>query len=258
MVNKIMCLVSFLLFAVCLASAYASDSKLGIDFSATTTSKYIWRGYDILDDHSAFQPSLTLDFYQTGFTANLWGSFALASGFEDLDELDYTLSYCNSLYNNDIYKLEYTLNFIYYDFPNTTSKYADVQEINLGLSLPNLIKIGSINLIPSWYICRLWPSFSGGPNEGIFNIFKLSYDIPIHPIILSQTEQNISLFADLTHNDGAFDSEAGFSHSTVGISTSFEWRSISLIPALNYQWSFEDTVNNEDEVYGSITLAYSL
>ena len=35
-------------------------AKLGIDLDATYASKYIWRGYDLFDDHAAFQPSVNI------------------------------------------------------------------------------------------------------------------------------------------------------------------------------------------------------
>lgn len=59
-------------------------------------SRYIWRGFDLLpDNHSAIQPSLTVDLGRSGLAFNVWGSFALAQRgtFKYSDEIDLTLSY---------------------------------------------------------------------------------------------------------------------------------------------------------------------
>jgi hypothetical protein len=103
-----------------------------------------------------------------------------------------------------------------------------------------------------------WPAHSGGPEEGWFHIAGLTYDIPFPPLLPDQEEQALSISADLTYNDGVFDSDSGFSHATTGVSTNFEWRRFTLSPSVNYQWSFEDSVNEEDEFWVGVSLSYSL
>ncbi len=73
----------------------------------------------------------------------------------------------------------------------------------------------------------------------------------------TQEEQTLSLTWEITYNDGVYGSEADWSHSTGGLSTTFEWKGVAFAPAANYQWSFEDTVNDEDEFYASFGIAYS-
>ena len=63
-------------FSISTALAGAEDEGLGISFDATWVSKYIWRGQDVYDDHAAFQPSINFDLYGTGFSANVWTTFA--------------------------------------------------------------------------------------------------------------------------------------------------------------------------------------
>ena len=51
-------------------------------------SRFIWRGYDVYaNNHSAFQPSIDLDLFGTGFGLNVWMSRANGSGFEDTSGL---------------------------------------------------------------------------------------------------------------------------------------------------------------------------
>ncbi len=260
--NKLFPLKSLFVFIIFFFSSTVwgvdfKDRTLAVEVDASYVSKYIWRGYDVLDDDAAFQPSINLDLFETGFSLNVWGSFALEAGHENLDELDYTLAFAHTFFEEENYAIDFSMAYIYYDFPNTDSESSDMQEIGAGLSLPSLIPLGPSHLVPGYDAAYNWPPHGEGPNEGWFHIFSLSYDLPITPLLKNQGEQAMSLWADLTYNDGAYDSEPSWSHSTVGVCTSFEWQSFTLTPAVNYQWSFEDTVNEEDEFWASLSLTYS-
>ncbi len=57
-------------------------------------SKYIWRGYDLFDDHGAFQPSVNADLFGTGLevgpltvTPALYYQISLDDSVNDEDEL---------------------------------------------------------------------------------------------------------------------------------------------------------------------------
>ena len=238
--------------------------ELGVSADVTYVSQYMFRGYDILDDHPAVQPSITLDFWQTGFKFNIWGSYAFKSSLSYLDEIDLTLLYGRAFWEDESYALNtYCLGRYVdrahwewnpYGLPN---EGADHMEIAGGLSLPKLLPIGPSSLVPSYYLGYKWPKHSGGPERGCFHIFGLAYDLPIPALIPTQGSQAISLTTDLTYNDGVFGSEPGWSHSTAGLSTSFRYGGFALTPGINYQWSFEDTVNDEDESWVDISLSYS-
>ena len=61
----------------------------------------------------------------------------------------------------------------------------------------------------------------------------------------------------MTYTDGAFGTKPSWSHSTLGVSTTFEWKGIYLTPALYYQFSFEDSVNPEDDLYMTVSVGYT-
>jgi len=63
-----------MVLAVCGVGRAQGD--LGVTLDATWVSKYIWRGFDRLDDKAAFQPSVMLDLFNTGFNVGVWGSWA--------------------------------------------------------------------------------------------------------------------------------------------------------------------------------------
>jgi len=231
--------------------------KLGVDLETAIASQYLWRGYDVLGSHGAFQPSVTFDMFQTGLSLNIWGSFAFDNDYEDADELDYTVACGGVLFEQERYAIEYSVNYIYYDFPSVNSQEADSQEIGFGISIPNLLPIGSSSLVPSYYCGYLWEVYDRGPEDGLFNILGVGYDLPIPAILPRQEEQALSVAADITHNDGAFGSDSDWSHATMTVSTSFEFKGFTLTPSAAYQWSFEDTVNDEDELWATLTMGYS-
>ena len=114
---RISCGKSFLLVVILAGlgnTCWADDEaeKLAIDIDATYVSKYIWRGYDLFDDHAAFQPSMNLDIFDTGFSVNFWGSIPMGSGsnvhemvtdgINMLQEYDYTFAYSTSLFEDQL------------------------------------------------------------------------------------------------------------------------------------------------------------
>ena len=230
---------------------------LGVEVDLTVISKYIWHGYGILDDHGAFQPTVTFDLFQTGFSITAWGSHALASGFDDLDEIDGTVSYETTLFEEQRYALDLLVTYIYYACPNTCARTANSQEAGIAVGLPNLLPIGPSTLVPSWYCGYFWSAHAGGPDKGWFNVFALSYDLPVPAVIPDQEKQAICFAFDLTYNDGALGSQPGLSHATLGVSTGFDWNGVTLTPSVYYQWSFEETVNHENEFWSGLSLTHS-
>jgi len=236
--------------------AQEQGSKLGIDLDTTFVSKYLWRGYDLFDDKGAWQPSINYDILGTGFNANVWGSFPIGSGNENWTELDYTFGYGHTFFEEEKYALEIGGNYIYYDYPKL-NRFADTQEIGVGIALPRLISFGEIALVPGYYGGKLWPTKGQDDVAGGVHILSLNCDIPVPCPIRKDVDQVFSLFTDLTYNDGAFNADHDWSHATVGLSTGFAIGPVTVTPALYYQKSMDDSVNNEDELWGGLSVSYS-
>jgi hypothetical protein len=232
----------------------AEDEKprLGVDLSTNYVSRYIWRGYDVFDDHAALQPSANFDLFGSGFSVNVWGSLPMGSGYEDLSELDYTIAYGVSYFEEEKYALDVSANYIYYDFYKVKSKGADTEEVGICFALPKLLEIGGGVLVPKYYVGKLWPVDGADDIAGIYHSFSLSYDVTI-----PSTEQVLSFYSDINYNDGLFGADSDWSHATFGVSTSVEAGCVSITPFLNYQVSMEDTVNDEDELYGGVSVSMS-
>ncbi len=234
--------------------ARAEDAGLGVALDATYVSKYLWRGYDLFDDHAAFQPSVDFDLFGTGFGVNVWGSIPMGSGngINAWQEYDYTLYYGTTLMEDETFAVDFGANYIYFDFPKLNSE-ADTQEFGVSAALPNLIAVGELTLVPSYYVGKLWPTDSGVSGvSGWYHSFALATDIAI-----PGTEYALSLSSDINYNDGLFGSDHDWSHMTFTAGTSFDVGPVSVGPFVAYQVSMDDSVNDEDEFYGGVSVSYS-
>jgi len=123
----------------------------------------------------------------------------------------------------------------------------------MSMAMPALFEIGGSALVPSYYVGKLWPNSSGTPDvAGGYHSFGLSYDVAI-----PDTEYAVSLSYDINYNDGMFGSDHDWSHNTFGISTSVPVGPVSVSPFLNYQVSMDDSVNDENELYGGVSVSMS-
>lgn len=230
------------------------EPKLGIEFDATWASKYIWRGMDLYDDHAAFQPSINFDLFGTGFSVNVWESSACGSGFVSSDELDYTVTYQNSVFNDSKLQTDYSLSWLYYDYFRISSDEADSQEFNMSLSWPNACPV----ITPTYTISYLYAAKGSSPAsslemEGFAHILGFTYDCNI-----PETDLPLTFSWDITYNDGQGDSsiDHDWSHITWGLSTGIDFGPGRFTPAVYYQTSMDSSVNNEDEFW--TTLSYTL
>jgi hypothetical protein len=246
-------------------------SDLGVSIDAAYTSKYIWYGYDLYDDKSAFQPSVTFDLYDTGFSATFWASFPGSAGGSsklgaatgtrasrvDATEYNYIIAYDTSCAVGETFQTDVTLNYIYYDFPDTASRNADAQEIGAGFEWPNVCPFGTV---PSYYVGKIWASKSssalGGNYGGWIHVFGLGWQFELPSV----PDQPIDFSVSAVYNDGFASATADhdWSHSVVSLSTDLALcPNLTLTPSLNFQKSMDDSVNNEDELWTLINLNYA-
>ena len=234
-----------------------AGGDLGIDVDATWVSKYIWRGMDLYGDKAAFQPSINFDLWGSGFSFNVWASYPGASGHVNATEMDYTLTYSDSVFDGETYKTDYAVSWVYYDYPETTSSAADAQEFNIALEWPDLCPAG---VVPHYFYGYLWTARGGGTYaatepEGSVHVFGLTYDFEVPSVDLPFT-----FSADIVYNDGMGGNtiEHDWSHAVWGLSTTVDCPAGGTItPAIYYQTSMEDSVNKNDEFWTGISYSYS-
>ncbi|MBN2457240.1 MAG: hypothetical protein JXB29_12010 [Sedimentisphaerales bacterium] len=233
--------------------------KLEITLATKVVSKYIWRGFDKFDDYGAVQPSINLDWFGTNLSTMVWASTPLSKGFVNDEEMDYIVAYKGSFFQDTSYATNYSVNWIYYDFPNTFSRHKDLQEGGVGFSWPGSFVLGRYSLIPSYYVAKLWPAKSNSVNSregGWIHILALGYDVPVFGVMVE--EQLIHLSSEIVYNDamGPGNVDRNWSHIVLGISTTMKDEGVTVTTGLNYQISIENTVNDEDELWGGLSISY--
>ena len=261
-----------LLTAVILLSAttfvQAQDGELSGTVDITYLTQYIWRGFEWYGSQSAIQPSIDLDLYGTGFGLNVFFSRANSSGYEIDEELDLTLSYSNSLYEYETYATDYTVGWMYYYFPDgpamnplTGKSYDesdDMQEFFATLSWPEMCPEG---VVPSCTVIKMWASEGGSPSReisGWLYVLGLGYDLPIEGLLPDTPEQILHLSLATVYNDGVGGVDSEWSHAVLGVSTDFDLGGdCTLTPGVYFQSSWEDDVNEEDELWCSLGVSYA-
>ena len=237
---------------------------LTITLESSYASKYLWMGYDVFsDDGGAFQPSVNFDW--NGLFVGAMGSFADESGHQSQERLDYYGGYGRRWFEDDIYALDTLVSVTFYDGLHGgssagTRSTSDLLEMGFGMFMPKLIPLGSSYLIPSYSLFYESDEFrddEARPDRGWLQKFDVSYNLPIPALIPEQENQFIQFDCNIMYNDGILDSDPSWSHTGMGINTTFEWNRFFFTPAVKYQYSFEDTVNPENEIYAVLSIGYS-
>ncbi|MDX9753203.1 MAG: hypothetical protein RBU29_04530 [bacterium] len=251
--------------AVCLLTSLAGPLpavEIGgqtIDITAdfTYATKYMWHGYDIFEGNGAFQPSLELGW--NGFYTGFWTSYADTRGYDDLTEFDYYFGYGYTFFAEEQYAVEASVTYTYFDFPSTSSWELDASELAFAISMPNLIPLGPSNLVPGYTLYYDFDGKDSDIDDGFFQTFSLSYSIPFQALIPEQEEQSLDLFVDVTYDDGALGAQSGWSYSTIGASTTFEYKGFYFTPAIAYQYELDSGVSPaiEDDFYATFSIGYT-
>ncbi len=276
-----------LLAAVILLStagfAQAQDELSGT-VDLTYLSKYIWRGFALYDNQSAIQPSIDLDLYGTGLGLNVLWSRANSSGFENTEWVNLTLSYSSSCFEYETYATDYTVGWMYYNYPDqppggspitnlaSRAQNSAMQEFFVSLSWPEISPEG---VVPSYTIIKMWVSESDSEMNrylrslgsdglgGYLHILGLSYDLPVEDLLPDFPEQILHLSAAMVYNDGvnafrAYDVDHDWTHAVLGVSTDFDLgNDLTFTPGAYYQKAFEHTDAFNDQIWCSLSVKYA-
>lgn len=254
------------------AQEAAEQPQLHGDVGVSYESKYLWRGFDVFGDTSVIHPFVNLDLFGTGFGLHAVGHRANADGYELNERWDYTLSYKGMAFEGERYMTSYMLGYRYFNYPDRTSHTRasiDLHELHGVFAFPKLLGID--NLVPAYVLVKLMPANSGtlvganqpfgGTSSGFAHIFILDYKIPYNDPFTGG-EQNLTLHSEFVYNDGVCphpgsDVDNDWSNAVFSATTTYDLgNSLFLTPGISYQSSWEDTVNNEDELWASLSLTY--
>lgn len=248
----------------------APQTMLGVTYD----SQYVWRGFDVFRDGAALHVLADMSLFDTGFGVSAVGHQSLSDAFGSLQRWDGTLYYQNVLGSGETLATNFRLGYVYYYYPKTNFGLTeDLMEGHVILSWPNLLPIKGLQ--PSYVFAYMlpgmknhWaeernPSFNDNV-KGMFQILMLDYAFTVPSLIPSWDDQVVKLHSELVYNGGLSPFgdfvNSGISHAVVGASTDFAFgaaRNIILTPAIYYQFSFEETVNPDNEFWAGVSLKYA-
>ena len=240
----------------------AQENELGVTLGVKYMSRFIWRGFDIYsNNHSAIRPFIDIDFYGTGFGANITHSRGFGGGLEDKEKLNYTLYYRNKLFEGETYTTNYKVGWVYYNYPDRPSSSADLQEGFASFSWPEICPAG---IVPKYTIVRMWPAESEANdrnNGGWWHLLGFGYDLSVPGFLPDTPEQILHLSVETAYNDSVYRGgktvDHDWSHAAFGISTNFDLgNDLTFTPGIYYQSSWDDSVNPSDEYWTTLTVKY--
>jgi hypothetical protein len=254
------------------ASALAQEQNKGelhgvIDL--TYQSQYVWRGFDYFNGTSGFQPSIDLDLFGTGFGVSVMGHRANSSGYENMERWDYTLYYQNMLCADQSYATMYRLGWVYYNYPDLRSEWADLQELQMVLAWPKILPVKG--LVPAYALIKVWPSSSdsmvgsrspfGGTASAFAHVFMLDYGLEMTCPITNQPRV-LKLHSEVVYNDGlgpgGQNIDHDWSNAVFGVSTDVDLaKNLIFTPAVYYQITMDKSVNpDKDETWATLSMKY--
>jgi hypothetical protein len=212
-----------------------AGTEFGLDFN----SRYIWRGFDLNPNNKpVLQPSVTFTIGDTGFSVNLWGSFAF--GNKRLHEADITFSYDFS----NLKDINLSIGFIHYgwyfsenfEFEDHTS-----QEVYLTLGLPKVPLTPTLSLY-----------YDMGNGDGFYASLGIGHGVKLTESI------TLDLSASIGYNGGQWIEGSGFSNLDFGVSIPLKLDNVSISPFFGVVIVLLDEVNPQvdNEIFAGVSLAF--
>lgn len=257
---KKMMLVALVVLAS--GAVWAAEDKMGVDVDLAWASKFIWRGIDVGDNKAAFQPSVNFDLWGTGFSTKIWGTWlgGPTNGDEaegPTEKYEYSITYANSLNKGDATQTDYALTYTYADYYTTSSEDFDYQDLALTLAWPKIW--GSF--VPHYTVAYSW-SGRPGPTTGWLNSGSEGFvHIPGVDYNFCVSDVPMTLSANAIFNDGTYGENVDHDWCAIvwGLSTSFKcpMTGAKVTPGIFYQTSMDDSVNENDEFWTTISYKIS-
>lgn len=229
---------SILVGSILFFSTPQAFSKVKISSTVTLVSRYIWRGFDTIPNNKpAIQPSLTLNFGKSGLWCNLWSAIALVD--TDFVELDFIAGYEKAL-SNHVTLCTGAGYFTFPSYPNYPDKNSTSPEIYLGTTF------GFIPLCP-----RFTAYYDLNLGDGLYVTLDLQKSFIFGGKVLCST-----FLLGYTTQYKKIGVDPGISDICFRLSTDFVFKRLTLTPCLNYVIVPNLTINQEDEIWGGLSVNY--
>jgi uncharacterized protein (TIGR02001 family) len=210
-------------------------------FEIGWVSRYVWRGFDLYaDNHQALQPCLALEFADSGFSLELWSSFALTGSDEygSSGEVDLTLSY-DFMLNEKIALNAGLIHYGYYFAKAFSARKDTTLEAFLSVELPEAFLSPSLSL---YYDFNL--------GSGCYLQLECRHRVPLGKSL------DLELAASLGYNGKLFIAASGFSDFSWQLAVPLRLGAASLTPHIDGSVVFLKEVNDHNEWWAGLTLAW--
>jgi hypothetical protein len=267
--KKISILFVLLLFCVStFAQQTENKKKLGVFTSVDLQSKSIWLGWDLSNNKAAYIPCISLDLWQTGFETAFWASVPMDREDKYFDDLEIFFKYNHNLFAEQKGEINFHgyVDYIWFpkqdDFPhrpilnedNTYIAQTGLKQIwkfNIGVSFNKLIHIGKNFIIPAYNIYYITPANTAYFQPGSVHDLSFTYNTALGNIA------SLKLSNNTLYHSRIFGVEALSINLTSAVVSFPFGKGFSVNTQINYQLSFEDAVNDENEFWGGAGLSYS-
>ncbi len=239
--------------------ASAQVSAIDLEVSAAFLSKYIWNGFDRirgfgLDTGPVLQPKVSLGMGNTPMHAAVGGSFVMNDDSE-LHETTYTVYV--ERYSTPLTRLGF--GYTYYDDriePLLGSEDGDAHEIWAALSSRNVAGMRTAAAVKYEMSAREhYDSF-------FFGLAEFGYSFPLVPAAATGIGLDLEATTRILYNtsiqsQGIESVQSGVSAWQMGLAAELRAARVLVKPSLQYQVTLEDSVNDENPLWGGISVAYS-
>ena len=227
--------------------AQAEESRLGVSFDLTYTSKWLSKGTAAYGQQAGWFKTFDLDFYQTGFGVKVTHRNAGSSGYVDKQRFDYRPYFKSKLFEGQTYQTDYNLSGGYEHYPGLSRERAGTTwEWVFAFAWPNLLPVEG--LTPQYIAHYEYPAGSDYTNSkvtGWVHRFALGYDFALEEL------NNFPLHAsyEIAYSDGLGNMTHDWAYTTVGLSTTFKVSENSkLVPGIYHQTTLDSAINGQKDV----------
>jgi len=247
-------LICFSLDAVALEIA---DQEVAVTLTESFASRHICEAQDSFPENDPIWES-TLDIevpkvmYETDLSFSFWWGYPLKAGSVTAEEIDYSVAISRDLTKT----LKASIGYNYCDFPKA-NRNSDFNKFLANLTLaeiPNLPISISFNL----YAAYQFEAAAEGSEDGWYYSWGFGTELPLSEWRIFQKEQSANIEVANWGNDGVAGSKPSSLYATeCSISTDYSFWEFTITPSFNYVFSYENSINSEDEIWGRIDVSYA-
>jgi hypothetical protein len=234
----------------------AEEGELGVTLDLSYWSKWLSKGFYGYGQQGALFKTIDLDLYGTGFGMKVTHRNATASGYVDMQRIDYRPYYKSKLFEGEPYATNYSLSCGYEHYTGLAKSVANTTyEWILALSWPNLIPEG---IVPNYKAHYEYPAGSGYTHDdvtGWVHRFGLGYDLDV-----MELPAPLYISGEVAYNDGLGGTakDHDWSYAAFGLATKFSLTdNLTFVPCVYYQITIDKSTNpDKDLTYCVLSMKY--